>query len=146
MRSELALILAAALFSCSPNRGTGPQSIEVGAQCDESRDWSCEEACLSGPSMCVFRCRADSDCPSGSVCSGLWDATSTATNRVFYCLPLCTTAPCADYDQGLCCGKVLRSDLSTPVSVCFKAGPTTAGGQPFVCLDGDAGFPGDAGR
>jgi hypothetical protein len=146
LRSEPLLALAAAavlaLAACSPTRGTGPNSIEVGGQCDEARDWTCEEVCLAGPSMCVFRCRTDSDCPAGSVCSGLFDSTSTAANRMYYCLPECATAPCGDYAQGLCCGTLLRSDQKTRVNVCYKAGPLAGGGQPFDCLAGGA----DAGR
>lgn len=147
MRSELLLASCAAVLvllgqGCNSTRGTGPDSIEVGAQCDEARDWTCEEVCLAGPSMCVFRCRSDLDCPAGSVCSGLYDSTSTAANRMYYCLPECATAPCEDYAQGLCCGTLLRSDQTRRVEVCYKPGPVAGGGQPFDCLQPRA----DAGR
>ena len=65
MRSSRPWILAAALAALLPactTRGTGPESAEVGGQCDPNGDFDwCETECLEIARMCVFRCQVDAD-------------------------------------------------------------------------------------
>ena len=118
MRSSLWLALL--LTACSV-RGTGPSSIEVGGGCEKDDALKgCEETCLTSPvKMCVFACKADSDCPTGSACSNV--KFSSSTNNI--CLPLCSTVTCAAYSQalqGLCC-VTLQHATGGAVDVCYVA-------------------------
>lgn len=137
MRSSRLLCAAAlaALCGCSV-RGTGPDSVEVGAQCDAEDDLNgCEEVCLSNANMCVFRCASDADCPVGSACTALRFSGDDGNANI--CLPRCRgqgpdagpTAPCLGYEQGLCCGPMTTAAGTGSVSVCY----TTTGGSGFAC-------------